>query len=1160
MKKGILLFSAMLMVLAIGVFISWVSEIDPHFEEEWEEENEERPDQPLMSDEEMALFKEYLQSREQSGNSNARTSETSVYADGKISGKWSPKVTRSGWYGYRVDNAAYDSLRDVFYVVTYAGHLYKLEYASGVKWTLLNHKVVMNPANNSLPNPIFFGVHLADQTFRLIRSNDDMGRMEYSDDEGRTWTNATGAGLAQSFSNQGFVVNDEGHKRIVVHTYNSGYHNLYFSDDFGATYKLSTANRFAISTWDMRMTKSFFSDDAYMYVWNKSTKKVKTYKYDATANDFVLSLESSSVVQGTNLSNVAATYVDGKMHFYLGTINTTYTVYYSSDYGVTWTQKVADRDRPFETISPKKPNILFSGFEDMKLSTDYGATWTGFGWRLGWDLQYMGTFEKAGGKSITLAGLDFGCYVSETPEDKESYTWCNDGAWYALHYDAASDENFNSVYLGNQDRGTTAYSDSGDTVSTIDVDGTDVLRVAYANQGMGAWSWFYYGRIRHRYNFALGKSATTVYDGLGNWWAAPMIPSPDPKEDAIYVPAGSNLQIFKYSEASNSISKTAHPFDFKTKFGSEIGGFGYSELDRNLWYVALNNGIFLYSEDAGVTWAKSGFTGQKPRANDQSYNYPKNQIVIKASAIDTSRVYYAGVDNVFLISEDGGKTFTIKTTGLNIYRMRDFALSPDEKFVFAACGYQGAWVLDVEVGKWYQMSDDPIPTVDFTDVEFIKGTNVVRFGTFGSGILELKLDQVFNPLTAPAELTATIQYASRVELSWTDRSDDEDGFYIERSTNGEFKKIGLVVANQTSFIDENASFGQTYYYRVQAFKGTDLSYKSNLLIYQLPKEGYLTKNGWQIIDFSSQEEANRMYARYAIDNNESTIWHTQWDGAQPKHPHHIAIDLGKEQAVSGFAYLPRQDGLTNGGISNYEFYVSNDPDDWGTSLVTGKFGSGSGRMQTSTTNSKKGRYVKVVALNEINGQPYTSAAEIDVLYYNTIPNSPVNLQANLAGDREVLVSWQDNEAYELGYIIEQLDGQVYKEVGRVNGDTYEYLISGLQEEVNYTYRVRSFNQAGISAGGGVAMVFVPKVVLSASAKQAFRVYPNPASDIISIEWPAKWRDGAIRVLNLEGKVLITQAVKDTQVIKLSLGSLNRGIYLVEISSGQNRLVQRVKKG
>jgi hypothetical protein len=56
-------------------------------------------------------------------------------------------------------------------------------------------------------------------------------------------------------------------------------------------------------------------------------------------------------------------------------------------------------------------------------------------------------------------------------------------------------------------------------------------------------------------------------------------------------------------------------------------------------------------------------------------------------------------------------------------------------------------------------------------------------------------------------------------LSWTDNSNNESGFNIERKigTNGTFAQIATVGSNVTSYTDSNVTAGTTYCYRVNAF-------------------------------------------------------------------------------------------------------------------------------------------------------------------------------------------------------------------------------------------------------------------------------------------------------------------------------------------------------
>ncbi len=75
-----------------------------------------------------------------------------------------------------------------------------------------------------------------------------------------------------------------------------------------------------------------------------------------------------------------------------------------------------------------------------------------------------------------------------------------------------------------------------------------------------------------------------------------------------------------------------------------------------------------------------------------------------------------------------------------------------------------------------------------------------------------------------------------VNLSWQDNSDNEDGFYIERSENGsEFTRIASLPSDTTSFEDRSVEAGVFYRYRVQAFNAFGVSGYTNVSTFEIPK-------------------------------------------------------------------------------------------------------------------------------------------------------------------------------------------------------------------------------------------------------------------------------------------------------------------------------------
>ena len=84
------------------------------------------------------------------------------------------------------------------------------------------------------------------------------------------------------------------------------------------------------------------------------------------------------------------------------------------------------------------------------------------------------------------------------------------------------------------------------------------------------------------------------------------------------------------------------------------------------------------------------------------------------------------------------------------------------------------------------------------------------------------------PPTAPSNLTATLSGVSTIILQWQDRSNNETGFYLERSTNNKtWTRISTLAANATTYSDTGLSRKTTYWYRVQAFNSGGSSAYSN---------------------------------------------------------------------------------------------------------------------------------------------------------------------------------------------------------------------------------------------------------------------------------------------------------------------------------------------
>ncbi|MBD3420276.1 MAG: PKD domain-containing protein [Chitinivibrionales bacterium] len=93
----------------------------------------------------------------------------------------------------------------------------------------------------------------------------------------------------------------------------------------------------------------------------------------------------------------------------------------------------------------------------------------------------------------------------------------------------------------------------------------------------------------------------------------------------------------------------------------------------------------------------------------------------------------------------------------------------------------------------------------------------------------LKYDNLnATPPTAPGSLAANAVSDEVIALSWDDNANNEEGFRIERMTDGQiFQLLVELPANTTEFIDMNVSASTAYTYRVQAYNSIDASAWSN---------------------------------------------------------------------------------------------------------------------------------------------------------------------------------------------------------------------------------------------------------------------------------------------------------------------------------------------
>jgi hypothetical protein len=133
------------------------------------------------------------------------------------------------------------------------------------------------------------------------------------------------------------------------------------------------------------------------------------------------------------------------------------------------------------------------------------------------------------------------------------------------------------------------------------------------------------------------------------------------------------------------------------------------------------------------------------------------------------------------------------------------------------------------------------------------------------------------------------------------------------------------------------------------------------------------RGSWKVIGYSSQEVAHDNLAKYVLDGDFSTFWHSRWSSNPEDFPHSITIDMGKELEVHGFYFVQRQNGQRN--IKDLTIKVSSDGNNW-QSLGDFQLAYTSLPQSISLKKDRKFRYFKLITHSSWDDSKFSALAEV----------------------------------------------------------------------------------------------------------------------------------------------------------------------------------------
>lgn len=148
-----------------------------------------------------------------------------------------------------------------------------------------------------------------------------------------------------------------------------------------------------------------------------------------------------------------------------------------------------------------------------------------------------------------------------------------------------------------------------------------------------------------------------------------------------------------------------------------------------------------------------------------------------------------------------------------------------------------------------------------------------------------------------------------------------------------------------------------------------------------------------IVDVKADDDKDNP-VKYAYDGNIYSFWHTNFHENIKPLPQSITFEMKKINNLYKLEYVPRQDGGSNGRITEYNIYTSTDGVKF--ELVSNGRWTNDDQTKTAIFNARNTKYIKLEAIKA--GKNFVSAAEIRLFKTDaSIPHVSFSFDGNNAG-------------------------------------------------------------------------------------------------------------------------------------------------------------------
>ena len=333
-----------------------------------------------------------------------------------------------------------------------------------------------------------------------------------------------------------------------------------------------------------------------------------------------------------------------------------------------------------------------------------------------------------------------------------------------------------------------------------------------------------------------------------------------------------------------------------------------------------------------------------------------------------------------------------------------------------------------------------------------------------------------------------------LNVFWNDASDSEEGFSIERKVgSGNWTVVSMTIANAGVYVDGNISKGQSYQYRIRAFKGAVFSEYSVSNVIDVPADVVVSipvapsnvaatvvsdvvQISWA--DQSSNENGFVVESRIAggawsqlamTAMNVTAFTHASVEAGSSYQYRVQAFNEAGNSSVALSNVIAIEEA-TKECVSSAAAYVAGTQYQFG-SIVSNKGSEYQCTVAGWCSSGSALHYEPGSGLNWQDAWKVTSGSSTadctdtgnEVVVVKPSAPQTINVVAG-SGMASINVSWSDTSDSETGFKIERkVNGSAWAAISELTANATLYADSNVATGSTYQYRVAAFNRSGVSA-------------------------------------------------------------------------------------------------